>query len=82
MTLEQSGFDTPGTLSGLEDSKVTFTTINQLIFPYLQQYSKLKKEVIALETIMKRGDELLENANDFNSFDRAEFLSKVVEPLL
>lgn len=81
MTLEQSGFDTPGTLSGLEDSKVTFTTINQLIFPYLQQYSKLKKEVIALETIMKRGDELLENANDFNSFDRAEFLSKVVEPL-
>lgn len=81
MTLEQSGFDTPGTLSGLEDSKVTFTTINQLIFPYLQQYSKLKKEVAALETIMKRGDELLENANDFNSFDRAEFLSKIVEPL-
>lgn len=81
LVLEQSGFDTPGTLNGLEDSKTTFNTINQYLFPYLQQFPKLKKEVNDFEVLRAKGDKLLNEVNRFNDFDRAKFLSEVVEPL-
>lgn len=81
LTLEQSGFDTPGTLNGLEDSKTTYRVINQYLFPYLQQFPKLKKEIEVFENLRIKGDKLLENASSFNDFDRANFLSEVIEPL-
>lgn len=81
LTLEQSGFDTPGTLNGLEDSKTTFATINKILFPFLQQFPKLKQEVEAMKLLMKEGERQINAAKDFNSFNRAKFLSEVVEPL-
>lgn len=81
LTLEQSGFDTPGTLNGLQDSKTTLKSINKILYPYLHQFPKLKTDVEALTGLMQLAEKELEKANDFNTFDRASFLSVYIQPL-
>lgn len=81
LTLEQSGFDTPGTLNGLQDSKVTLRAINKILHPYLHQFPQIKADVEALKKLMNSAENELNQANDFNAFDRASFLSSYIQPL-
>lgn len=81
LTLEQSGFDTPGTLNGLEDSKTTISTINKILTPYLHDFPKLKDEINQLKKLMNDAEKFIKKSDNFDSFDRATFLSKYLEPL-
>lgn len=81
LTLELSGFDTPGTLNGLEDAKTTLATINKIITPYLNDFPKLKSEINELKKLMQKAELFLQNSTDFNTFDRATFVNKYFEPL-
>lgn len=80
-TLEQSGFDTPGTLNGLEDSKTTIESINKILYPFLQQFSKIKPEIDQLQKLMKKTEAFVKDAQDLKSFNYAAFLSSCLEPL-
>ena len=77
-----TGFDTPGSAAGITDATTTLTA--------LKQYLKLYKPVIA-ESIMndyKAAIDLLDASirytelnDDFNSFDRMEFVREFIDPL-
>lgn len=80
-TLEQSGFDTPGTLHGLKDSKTTFIEINQILKPYLKYFINLDEEIEHLKDLMNKGEGYFSEPLDFERFDRAKFLTDIVEPI-
>jgi cytochrome c peroxidase len=81
LTLELSGFDTPGTLNGIEDAKTTLKTINKIINPYLHDFLNLKNEINEIKLLMLEAEKFLVNSSNFNKFDRATFVNKYFEPL-
>ncbi len=80
-TLSISGFDTPGTLLGLSDSKVALDNM-QWCF---QQYQKEIESKDAM--LFKQSNQLFEDGKsalqpaDFNTFDRFTFTRDVLNPL-
>jgi cytochrome c peroxidase len=81
LTLELSGFDTPGTLNGVQDAKTTLATINKIINPYLHDFTNLKNEINEIKLLMSQAEKFLQKSNDFNQFDRATFVHQYFEPL-
>lgn len=81
ISLEQTGFDTPGTLHGVEDSKVTLSSINKILSIYLDRTSRVEAEIKELTALSEKASLILNKSKDFEEFDRLNFLVKYVEPL-
>lgn len=77
-TLQLTGFDTPGSVSGLQNSKQNLIGIQECIRQVFPQH-----EVLTLVSKECREAEKYLNYNtDFNSFDRVFFYKKHIRPVL
>lgn len=81
-TLGLTGFDSPGTLSSLEDAKTVLKTLNEDFLLFLNDDKTtgrgLKDTIL---TAFNYAEKMLNNQRDFNKFNRAEFLIRVINPL-
>lgn len=79
-TLGVTGFDTPGSLNGLEDSKHVIEAMAEDIPYYLTQ---LKNKTLADSTtkLLQRTISYLSLHQNFETFDRLAFLMKYINPL-
>lgn len=76
-TLGLTGFDTPGSLNGIEESKHALETLQQVLSGILHQsggYDSILKKYFQL------GIEKLNNES-FSSLDRLAFLKEIINPL-
>lgn len=80
-TLGVTGFDTPGSTAGLEEGKITLSTLNQAYLAYqsmvARQDATLDQEIHGRFT---EGIRQLDRG-DFSTFDRFRFLISVINPL-
>ena len=81
-TLGVTGFDTPGSVNGLQESYVSWQSM-ETTFLYFESSitPEAKAEFEAIKKLFAQGKKVL-NANvHFNDFDRLSFLKEVVNPL-
>jgi cytochrome c peroxidase len=81
-TLGLTGFDTPGSGNGIQDALIVFETMQSdltLFQPEIELKNKLLSDSI-FETLNKGIDYLKQN-NNFETFNRYEFLNQVINPL-
>lgn len=81
MTLGVTGFDTPGSANAIPEARATF----EGMYESFRQYMPLLEEqnvgmAILMDARMTYTLEYLEENNDFETFDRLEFLMKHIEP--
>lgn len=80
-TLSITGFDTPGTASGLEDASIALKRIQWGFNLYSQRLEELDFQGLhRANEIFERGIAWLEHA-DFDNFDRFTFTRDVLNPL-
>lgn len=81
-TLGVSGFDTPGSLNGIEESKSSLVALKNCFEKYTQSLNKEDNKLG--KDMMKLFDGAIANVSDgadFNEFDRLSFLKEYVDPL-
>lgn len=81
-TLGVSGFDTPGSLNGIEESKPALEALKACFQNYTLELDKENKKVG--KHLMALFDDAIEavSANqDFNEFDRLAFLKESIDPI-
>ena len=82
-TLGLTGFDTPGSVNGIEEAKVVFESL----LPVYSAYQPMLEEKGATELSNDLVDRLtngityLKQNPDFNTFDRLHFLTEYINPL-
>lgn len=78
-TLGVTGFDTPGSLRGLEEAHVALAGMERDVIPFTERLPD------SLATRVRTGFAAViafaEKATDFNSFDRLTFLTQHINPL-
>ncbi|WP_417610724.1 cytochrome-c peroxidase [Owenweeksia hongkongensis] len=81
-TLGVSGFDTPGSLNGIEESKSALEALRDCFEKYTQDLDKEDKNVGKNTIKLFDGAiEAVSNNTDFNEFDRLAFLKEYIDPL-
>jgi cytochrome c peroxidase len=79
--LGMSGFDTPGSLNSIEESKVvwsTYDTLLQMYYPVLVEQPSLRDSI---QQIINNGYRQLAKTTDFQQFDRLSFIRSGINPL-
>ncbi|WP_405606243.1 cytochrome-c peroxidase [Polaribacter sp. Asnod1-A03] len=81
-TLGITGYDTPGSLNGLEESLVSLQSM-KIAFLYFNEgiNPKAISKFNAVKKLFIKGEKLLKSENNFNDFDRMYFLKEVLNPL-
>ena len=81
-TLGITGFDTPGTITGIEDAKQVLITLQQGFDHYRPELKSIghTKQYTTLHKLFNKGIKQTKNA-DFNTFDRLRFIKQVTNPL-
>jgi cytochrome c peroxidase len=81
-TLGLTGFDAPGTLQSLEDAENVLTTLREDFSLFMElTYPENDTQSNIILSAFNVGIKMLEEQKDFNRFDRARFLIKVINPL-
>ena len=81
-TLGLTGFDTPGSGNALEEAHVSLSTLLRMFENYDKLAKDDSKEVLrSVKQKLELGIKKLELSNDFEHFDRLEFLKEVINPL-
>lgn len=81
-TLGVTGFDTPGTLHGVQDAASSLEAIHEDLLLYKELFTKTNRELSdSLYTLLETCAIYLNNKTDFETFDRLEFLTKFINPL-
>jgi len=81
-SLGLSGFDAPGTLSSIEDAKEVWKTLNEDFELYRPNLISINKDLAnKINTVLKNGTFYFKKNNDFNRFNRFEFLTEYLNPL-
>ncbi|RTE53951.1 cytochrome-c peroxidase [Arenibacter aquaticus] len=81
-TLGITGFDTPGSVNALEESAVSWQSMeNTFSFFEIGILPEAKGEFEAIKKLFTKGKERLNADISFNDFDRLTFLKEVVNPL-
>jgi len=80
-TLGITGFDTPGTLQGINDATVVLNHINTYINLYKPELKNVRRTDLLKTSnkIFKKGIKLTENA-DFDNFNRLIFIKEIINP--
>jgi cytochrome c peroxidase len=81
-TLGVTGFDTPGSVNGLQESYVSWQSM-ETTFLYFESSitPEAKAEFEAIKKLFSQGKKVLNANTHFNDFDRLSFLKEVVNPL-
>ncbi|WP_282073891.1 cytochrome-c peroxidase [Polaribacter atrinae] len=81
-TLGITGYDTPGSVNGLEESLVSLQSM-ETTFSYFKEgiNSNANTKFKNIIKLFKKGKNLLLSENNFNNFDRMLFLKEIVNPL-
>ncbi|WP_161567115.1 cytochrome-c peroxidase [Leeuwenhoekiella aestuarii] len=74
-----TGFDTPGSLNGLQESYYAMQGVQELLKPLIVKAS-IERQIDVLDLFEQAKVFLLEN-NDFETFDRFEFIRSYINPL-
>ena len=77
ITLGISGFDTPASGNALEEGQVVLQSVRD----YLDIYSDKIPQGDSLNKQIEASIDFLKKAKDFNSFDRAAFITEHINPL-
>ena len=81
-TLGLTGFDTPGSLQAIPEAQIALQSINSAVGQYHKPLKSLNPTLAKqLQATFKQAIKTLTKANDFNTFDRLEFLTKYINPL-
>ncbi|MEO0896277.1 MAG: cytochrome c peroxidase [Bacteroidota bacterium] len=81
-TLGVTGFDTPGSIRGLEESYIALKAVKDAILSYGPMIEKKDPELLNnLTTGFEEGLAYLKENNDFDTFDRLHFLTHHLNPL-
>ncbi|HAD98628.1 MAG TPA: cytochrome-c peroxidase [Cryomorphaceae bacterium] len=81
-TLGVTGFDTPGSLNGLAESRRSLQSLQEIMAIYIRQLQDEGKELgVEVDRLFSGAIGYLERENDFNSFDRLYFLKAFIDPL-
>ena len=81
-TLGVTGFDTPGSVNAIPEAEASIQAIFQTLFPY---FDLVKEKNVAqafnLSGLLDIAGQFVKKYNDFETFDRLQFLQKVINPL-
>lgn len=82
-SLSITGFDTPGSLRGITDAKHELLALKKYIGFFNEElvFTQNQKYLEEFNFLTKRGVELLEAAQNFNDFNRLQFMREVINPL-
>ncbi|TQO37511.1 cytochrome c peroxidase [Arenibacter algicola] len=81
-TLGVTGFDTPGSVNGLQESYVSWQSMETTFLYFEAGISpEAKAEFEAIKELFAQGKKVLNANTHFNDFDRLSFLKEVVNPL-
>lgn len=81
-TLGVTGFDTPGSLNGLQEAAASLKQIQLVIQPFYEQLNSGQNTTKSiLEESFERGIAQLEGKNGFEDFDRLLFLTQSINPI-
>ncbi|WP_121666932.1 cytochrome-c peroxidase [Mesonia aquimarina] len=78
-TMGITGFDTPGSLSGVKESKFALNGIQFYLHPFLEKLSSKKSESIREK--LEKSIQFLEHNYEFSTFDRLTFIKNYIDPL-
>ena len=81
-TLGITGYDTPGSVNGLQESYVSWQSMETTFLYFEAGISpEAKAEFEAIKKLFNQGKKVLSSNTHFNDFDRLAFLKEVVNPL-
>ncbi len=82
-TMGVSGFDTPASDNAIMESEISFMSIAEVMSNYynLSEQEEVKKLVVQIRKSFAKGSEMFTANQDFDSFDRMQFLKEVINPL-
>lgn len=82
-SLSITGFDTPGSLTGLEDAKVELKAMHKNIVFFDEELAFTNNQSLldTFNVLTQKGIQLLNDDSDFNTFNRAKFIREVLNPL-
>ncbi|WP_051941886.1 cytochrome-c peroxidase [Maribacter forsetii] len=81
-TLGVTGFDTPGSVNGIQESYVSLRSMkNAFMYFDADIHPKAKTKFNTINKLFEKGESLLNSNISFNDFDRMVFLKEVVNPL-
>ncbi|MEQ8419170.1 MAG: cytochrome c peroxidase [Arenibacter algicola] len=81
-TLGLTGYDTPGSVNGLQESYVSWQSMETTFLYFKAGISpEAKTEFEAIKKLFSQGKKVLNANTHFNDFDRLSFLKEVVNPL-
>ncbi len=80
-TLGITGFDTPGTLVGIKDTKVVLETLKSYFEFYEPELNTVNRKGLSdqVKDLLDKGIKLTKN-DDFNNFNRLKFIKEVINP--
>ncbi len=82
-SLGLTGFDTPGTLAGIEDSKAVLKSIRSFISLYQAALTAKKPELYAqIEKLLNASIKALNDSKNFDEMNRFAFLIENLNPLI
>lgn len=80
--LSLTGFDTPGTVNGIEESKISLQSVHKSISLYYPLLNNRKSTLPkSLEKQFSQALDYLKKHDDFDKFDRLYFLKAYLNPL-
>lgn len=81
-TLGVTGFDTPGSVNGIQESYISLHSM-KTAFMYFDAdiHPKAKTKFETINKLFEKGENLLNSYISFDDFDRMVFLKEVVNPL-
>lgn len=74
-----TGFDTPGSVNALAESREVMITVKEALRPFLARLEPTP--ALAIENSLSKGIKQLETGVTFDDFDRLAFLREVINPL-
>jgi cytochrome c peroxidase len=80
-TLGITGFDTPGTLQGIQDASIVLQTLQKYIELYKPELKNINRIDLLKQTttLLEKGLSATENSN-FDNFNRLTFIKEVINP--
>lgn len=81
-TLGVTGFDTPGSVNSIEESRVSMEAMGDAFGSFRNKVKPEAQELFEEVTILfQKGQQSLSGESDFDTFDRMAFLKEVINPL-
>ena len=81
-SLGVTGFDTPGSLGGIEEVTYSLASLKENLQPYGEYVKKdQRKLVLELDKLLSKSIEYLNSSPGFEEFDRLEFLKEYINPI-